>query len=67
MITRTPLIAGNLPIKTLVARRWPTKTYAHATILNIKAAAIDLNSISHADSKGNMLNQHSSKLPNCSS
>jgi hypothetical protein len=24
MITHTPLVAGNLPIKTLVARRWPT-------------------------------------------
>ncbi len=24
MITCAPLVAGNLPIKTLVARRWPT-------------------------------------------
>jgi hypothetical protein len=24
MITHTPVVAGNLPIKTLVGRRWPT-------------------------------------------
>ena len=26
MITHTPLVAGNLHIKTFVARRWPTST-----------------------------------------
>ena len=27
MITHTPPVAGNLPIKTLVARQWPTSMY----------------------------------------
>ena len=30
MITHTPLVAGNLPIKTLVARQWPTNNIVHA-------------------------------------
>ena len=28
MITHTPLVAGNLPIQTLVARQWPTSMHA---------------------------------------
>ena len=33
MITHTPLVAGNLPIKTLVARRWPTKNFINLQYL----------------------------------
>jgi hypothetical protein len=32
MITRTPLVAGNVPIKTLVAGRWPTSVYVSCII-----------------------------------
>ena len=39
IITHTPLVAGNFPIKPLVARQWPTTKYYNYILVVISSGA----------------------------